>query len=177
MKLSNNPQDILALFRDCHIVINESPLLGHCDIGGSNDEEIYLSWVDEENGGSYTIPFDNLNDAQIRDGCLLINDDYGDECTVTFYQIQQVMETSKTYTITWSNEYDLNALYEFTVPADVDLFQGYLEHYDPILEGKPCIESRILDELGITFEPDKGESLLLAIGEAQKKSFPASFFA
>lgn len=177
MKLSNNPQDILALFRDCHIVINESPLLAHCDIGGSNDEEIFLSWVDEENGGSYTIPFDNLNDAQVKDGCLLVRDEEGDECSVTFYQIQQIMEVSKTYTITWTHEFQSDVVYEFTVPADVELHQGYLEGYEPILESEPCIESRILDELGIDFEPDKGESLLLTLGAPEKKAFPASFFA
>jgi hypothetical protein len=132
--------DVLALFNSYHFVINESPLLTNADIGGRDEEEVYLSWVDEENGGEYFLPFENLEQADFRDGVLEVEDEDGTLCTVTFFDLKPLSDARDRYIILWTNEYDTGATYLFTVPTGTEVYTGQLEDYDPILEGEPCIE-------------------------------------
>jgi hypothetical protein len=166
MKLETGRKNILNLLTRCAVIIEESPVLTNIPVPNDSFEtdEIEFSWVDEENGGCYTIPIENFDTATIEEDGLLVNDDKGDTCRIEFYEMSQVISSRKRYTISWQNQHDLNAMFEFSVPADVDVFQGYLEDYEAFVEGEECVEALILEKMGIAFEPSKGETL--HIGES-----------
>jgi hypothetical protein len=165
MKNPNGLSDFLKLFSDYHFIVNESPLLSSADIGGRDDEEVYLNWVDEENGGEYFIPFSNLENAAYENGMLRVEDENGDLCSIAFFDLVPLETTSDMYELIWTNEHDVIVSYRFTVPKGTSVFTGFLEDNQQILNNGDSVENKILRKLGILFEPGKGESLKISIAD------------
>jgi hypothetical protein len=88
-------QDILDYH---HFVINESPLLASYCPEGEDGDSIHFSWVDEDGGGTYTVPYSAFDEAELTDDSITVEDDQGDRCDITLFRIEKV-QANLVYTL------------------------------------------------------------------------------
>lgn len=154
--LLNNRAALMGLFENKHFMTSDSPMLASCDVGGQDDETIYINWHDAEGEEfSVEIPFGNLDFARIEDDALFVPDKHGTEERIVFFECEQIREHSP-QKITHRHKFGVSN-WVIRLPAEHHLPEGvYADQSD---EDLPVTLLAVCRLLGIDFEPEKGEEI------------------
>lgn len=154
--LLNNRAAILGLFKEKHFMTSDSPILSSCDVGGEDDETVFINWHDAEGDEfSVEIPFGNLDFARIEDDALYVPDKDGTEERIVFFELNPICERSP-QKITHRHGFGESS-WVIRLPKKHHLAEG--EYIDCQNEDLPVSLRAVCRMLGIHFEPDKGEAI------------------
>lgn len=154
--LLNNRAALMGLFENKHFMTSDSPMLASCDVGGQDDETIYINWHDAEGEEfSVEIPFGNLDFARIEDDALFVPDKDGTEERIVFFECEQIHEHPP-QKITHRHRFG-ESNWVIRLPAKYHLPEG--EYHQLFYEDLPVTLRAVCRMLGIDFESEKGESI------------------